>query len=361
MQMSKVANYQISPELRDFDPNGVGVVGEGFFALPSTVANSRVSLLMVPWDVTVSYRSGTAAAPAALLEASAQLDLYDSSAQGAWREGIATLPMSEHVEQLSQSMRPIAERVIAHLEGGGAQVDAQVVTDVERVNQASREMNKYVYDICSAALRDGKIVGVVGGDHSTPYGAMLALSEVYDSFGVLHIDAHRDLREGYEGFEFSHASVMYNVLRDCESIERLVQVGVRDFCDREQALAERDDRVVNFEDLALARAMFEGATWRTLCDRIVESLPQRVYVSFDIDGLELAYAPHTGTPVGGGLSYNQAIYLLERVVESGREIIGFDVVEVVPHADDVTDLVVGTRMIYKLCGLAIKSMALQRG
>ena len=182
-----------------------------------------------------------------------------------------------------------------------------------------------------------------------------ALSEYYDSFGILHIDAHRDLRVAYEGFEYSHASVMYNVLRDFDSVTKLVQVGVRDFCDEEQKYAYLSDRVVSFEDMDMARNMFEGETWSTQCERVVNALPKDVYISFDIDGLQISYCPHTGTPVSGGMSFNQAVYLLEMVVRSGRRIIGFDMVEVVPSESDMTDLVTGARILYKMCGLAIKS------
>ncbi len=345
----------MSAELDNFDPNGVGASSDNFFALPCTPEQSQLLLLMVPWDVTVSYGAGAAQAPMSLREASSQIDLYDSSAPNEWRKGIATLPVSESIAQLSERLRPVAERVINHLEGGGSVSDGAVAADLAAVNEGSREVNRYVHDSVADALRCGKVVGIVGGDHSTPYGAMVALGEVYGEFGVLHIDAHRDLREAYEGFESSHASVMYNVLRDVPQVKRLVQIGVRDFCDMEQMLADSDSRVVSFEDMALARQEFEGATWGELARRIVDALPQRVYVSFDIDGLEICNAPHTGTPVGGGLSYNRAIYLLEQLVASGREIIGFDLVEVVPHEDDLVDLVVGVRMIYKLCGLTLRS------
>ncbi len=344
-------------ELRDFNPDGVGVVGEGFFGLPCSVEYSRVVLLSAPWDVTVSYGDGAALAPEALMEASAQLDLYDMSAVDAWREGIATLPVDAHIQDLSVRLRCDAELVIDALECGRGE-SLEVAAARGRVNDGSMVLNDYIYSETKSLLQRGKIVGIVGGDHSTPYGAIKALGEVCSDFGVLHIDAHRDLREAYEGFEYSHASVMYNVLRDVASVSRLVQVGVRDFCDAEQRYAaESGGRVVSFEDLTLARAEFEGRTWADLCGDIVDSLPQNVYVSFDIDGLEMCYCPHTGTPVSGGLSFNKAIYLLEMVVASGRRIIGFDVVEVVPDRDgsDVTDLVVGARMVYKLCGLSIKS------
>ncbi len=341
----------MSQELEGFNPNGVGVVGGGFFSLPCTVDSSRIVIISAPWDVTVSYGAGTAAAPEAIMEASSQLDLYDSSAVDAWREGIATLPVNPAISELSATLRPIAERVITALESG---LEADQ-SDIDQVNNGSKWLNDNIYNTTRNLLKDGKLVALVGGDHSIPYGAIKAISEAHESFGILHIDAHRDLREAYEGFEFSHASVMYNVLRDIDQVERIVQVGVRDFCDDEQLLATKSNRVVSFEDMSLARAKFEGVTWASQCQKIVDALPQKVYVSFDIDGLEMCYCPHTGTPVCGGLSYNEAVYLLERVVESGRVIVGFDVVEVVPSDDDLLDLIVGARLLYKLSGLTIKS------
>ncbi len=341
----------MSPELKDFNPNGVGVVGNGFFSLPSSIDTARLVIISAPWDVTVSYGKGTAAAPDALREASSQLDLYDSSAHDAWREGIATLPIDNSIIEQSESLREIAEQVISALESGG-EADAELT---QKVNDGSKRLNDQIYNSTKELLAKGKLVAIVGGDHSTPYGAIKAIGEKYSDFGILHIDAHRDLREAYEGFEFSHASVMYNVLRDVKQVERLVQVGVRDFCDDEQHIANSDSRVVSFEDMTLARGRFEGETWGSQCRKIIDELPQKVYVSFDIDGLQISYCPHTGTPVSGGLSYNEVVYLLEQLVASGREIVGFDVVEVVPHESDVTDLVVGARILFKLCGLTIKS------
>lgn len=341
----------MSQELEDFNPNGVGIVGDSFFSLPCSVDSSRVVIISAPWDVTVSYGAGCAAAPHALMEASSQLDLYDSSAVDAWREGIATYPVDPAILERSTELRKVAERVIFALESGAEPCQS----DLDLVNEGSKWLNDNIYSSTLKLLNQGKIVALVGGDHSTPYGAIKALSEVHDSFAILHIDAHRDLRKAYEGFKYSHASIMYNILRDIEQVERIVQVGVRDFCDDEQALATTSQRVVSFEDMTLARARFEGESWGSQCRRIVETLPQKVYVSFDIDGLEMSFCPHTGTPVSGGLSYNEAIYLLEILVESGREIIGLDLVEVVPSEGDILDLIVGARVLYKLSGLSIKS------
>lgn len=345
----------MSPELKDFNPNGVGVVGGGFFSLPCSVELSKVVLISAPWDVTVSYGAGTAAAPEALCEASSQLDLYDSSAHDAWREGIATLPIDSRIGELSKELRPVAERIIEHLEAGGLATDPQIVELVESVNEGSRELNAIIYRSTADLLAQGKIVGLVGGDHSTPYGAIKAIAEHHQQFGILHIDAHCDLRETYEGFDSSHASIMFNVMRDFSQVTRLVQVGVRDYCDDELRRAEESDRITMFDDYTLSRARFEGKSWQEQTKEIVEQLPQDVYISFDIDGLSMSYCPNTGTPVSGGLSFNEALYLLETITASGRRIIGFDLVEVSPSQHQRVDAVVGARMLYKLCGQTIVS------
>ncbi len=341
--------------LDNFDPNGVGLDNGAYFSMPFSPSQARVVLVSAPWDVTVSYAAGAAIAPDAIIEASTQLDFYDSSAPDAWRAGIATAEIDYDLLELSQRLRHDAQRVIDHLEAGGDLSSDAISRHLRRVNHGSEQLNTKIYNQCRTLLAQGKLIGLVGGDHSTPYGAIRALAEVNPSFGILHIDAHCDLRKAYEGFEFSHASIMYNVLRDLPQVSQLVQVAVRDYCDEELAFATSSPRVTQFDDYALARARFEGATWAEQCRTIVESLPQKVYVSFDIDGLEMSYCPNTGTPVSGGLSFNEALYLLEQITESGRQIIGFDLVEVAPAGKQRIDAIVGARMLFKLCGQMIKS------
>lgn len=342
-------------DIKDFDPNGVGVDNGAYFGMPFSIEQSRLVLVSAPWDVTVSYGAGTSSAPDSIIEASTQLDFYDPSAPEAWREGIATAEIDYSIDEHSQTLRRDAKRVIEHLEEGGDISDFSISRPLKRVNKGSVELNNNIYRQCKSLLEQGKLVGLVGGDHSTPYGAIKAIAEKHADFGILHIDAHCDLREAYEGFEFSHASIMYNVLRDFDQVKKLVQVAIRDYCDNELALVNSTDRVELFDDLSLSRARFEGETWGAQCRRIVDALPQKVYVSFDIDGLSTTYCPHTGTPVAGGMSYNEAVYLLETIVTSGRTIIGFDLVEVSCGEGDSLDANVGARMLYKLCGQTILS------
>ncbi len=342
-------------DLKDFNPNGIGVDNGSFFSLPCTVETSRVVLISAPWDVTVSYGAGTSLAPDAILEASSQLDLYDPSSVDAWREGIATADVDYSIDELSSSLRRDAEFVIAHLEDGLSLDDSSISDRLKRINEGSELLNENIYNQSSQLIDQGKIVGLVGGDHSTPYGHIRAIGEHYANFGILHIDAHCDLRPAYEGFEYSHASIMYNVLRDVKSLERIVQVGVRDFCDQEREFAQSSLRVEMFDDMTLARDRFAGVSWAEQCRNIIEKLPQEVYVSFDIDGLTMEHCPHTGTPVPGGLTFNEAVYLLEQIVHTKRRIIGFDIVEVSPAVTNRVDVIVGARVLYKLCGLSIVS------
>ena len=123
------------------------------------------------------------------------------------------------------------------------------------VNEGGRMLFSWAKEMTGRLLQEGKKVGMIGGDHSTPLGFIAALGEVHTEFGVLQIDAHADLREAYEGFTYSHASIMYNVLQQVPSVKKLVQVGVRDFCDEELELIESNkDRVTTFFDKDPQRA-----------------------------------------------------------------------------------------------------------
>lgn len=344
--------------IKDYNPNDVGAANGNYFGMPFTPEEAKLVLISVPWDVTASYGGGQSFGPDAIIGASIQLDFYDPVSPDQWRRGIATIPIDYSFQDKSAMLRGDAKRVIKYLEEGGTMIDSTMhPIRLTRINNGSEEMNAKVYEQTSEWINKGKLVGLVGGDHSVPLGFIRALAEHHGKLGILHIDAHCDLRKAYEGFTYSHASIMYNVLHEIPEVERLVQVGVRDYCDDEVALAKSmPERIVQFDDYALAKAEFEGTLWAEQCRKIVEQLPEKVYISFDIDGLSADLCPHTGTPVAGGLSFHKAVYLMDCVVRSGRKVVGFDVVEVVPgEKDDEWDANVGARILYKLCGLILKS------
>lgn len=345
-----------NPNPPAFSPDDVGVANGNYFGLPFSPDEAEVVLLSAPWDVTVSYNPGTAAGPEAILAASTQVELRDAHYPEGWRRGIATAAVDPWIAAASERLRKEAERVIAHLENGGSLTDPRIAAPLAAVNAGSEQLNDRIFNQASAFLAAGRVVGLVGGDHSTPLGLIRALAAREEGFGILHIDAHADLREGYEGFVYSHASIMHNALQ-LPQVERLVQVGIRDFCGAEtERAAESHGRIVQFDDYALARNAFEGLNWGTQCAEIIDRLPHEVYVSFDIDGLAPDNCPGTGTPVPGGLSFREAVYLLVRLAESGRRIIGFDLSEVAPSPNDGEwNANVGARMLYKLANLTLLS------
>lgn len=339
--------------MEPFDPSGAAV-HDGVFGLPHGPEQAGVVLLPVPWEATVSYRTGTADGPAAILAASRQVDLFDRETGRPYEAGIAMLPLPADVRAWSDEARRLAEPVIAR---GGPGDDSGLRAAVAAVDAAGERLNARVHHDATAWLQRGKLVGLVGGDHSTPFGLIRAVSERHPGVGVLHVDAHADLRDAYEGFRWSHASIMNNVVRELTGVARLVQVGIRDFGEDEDVLIRGSHgRIRSYFDADLQHALAAGETWRDLVGRIVAELPREVYVSFDVDGLDPSLCPHTGTPVPGGLSFAQAGLLLRGVVESGRRIVGFDLNEVAPGpGGDEWDAAVGARVLYKLIGWALRS------
>jgi agmatinase len=336
-----------------FDPSAAAA-HDGLFGLPCSPQEARVVVLPVPWEATVSYGSGTADGPAAILAASRQVDLLDRETGRPYQAGIAMLPLSAEVRELSDSARGTAVAVIAK---GGPGDDPRLQEAVAEVDRLGTTLNTWVYGQVRARLEAGKLPGVVGGDHSSPFGAIRAVAERHKGMGVLHFDAHADLRKAYEGFRWSHASIMYNVLAEIPEVARVVQVGVRDYSDEEDAfIRDNRERVTTYFDPDLRRSLFDGESWSRIALRIVASLPREVYVSFDIDGLDPALCPHTGTPVLGGLSFPEATTVLRLLAESGRRIVGFDLTEVAPDPrGGEWDGNVGARVLYKLIGFALLS------
>jgi agmatinase len=336
-------------KISNYNPSGVGTEGS-IYGLPFNFDESEIILLPVPWDVTVSYGYGTHAGPKAILDASQQVDLYDFDNPDGWEAGIFMLDISKDIENSCKQNRAKANEIIKYLEKGGKlEENPALMKNLQDVNTACEEMNKWVFDQTTALLSRNKMVGLVGGDHSTPLGYLQALSNKYPELGILQIDAHADLRHAYEGFTYSHASIMYNALQ-IPSIKKLVQVGVRDISHEEMELIDRSEgRIVSYFDPFLKEQMYMGRTWSELCEKIVKSLPEYVYISYDIDGLDPKLCPNTGTPVAGGMEVEMVNFLIGKLEENGHKIVGFDLVEV---GNNEWDGNVAARVLYKLCNMA---------
>ncbi len=342
-----------------FDPSAPASDDAGLYGLPHTVDEAHVVVIPVPFEATVSYREGTARGPQAILLASHQVDLFDGDVGRPYERGIAMLEIPEWMEQLNDEARACAVAAIEAQVAG----DAPDADDVSVVDAAGVRVNEWVDEQTTAILQKGKLPVVVGGDHSVPYGSIHACARHLggEPLGVLHLDAHCDLRDAYEGFQWSHASIMRNVVDRIPSV-KLVQVGIRDFSEAEvDVVRAQPARVTTYFDVQLRKARLDGK-FRALCERVVENLPQNVYLSFDIDGLDPALCPSTGTPVPGGLSFDEIVSLLDAVVKAGKRVVGLDLVEVAPPDDvadedmgDSWDANVGARLLYKMIGTALLS------
>ncbi len=337
-------------KINSFDPNSVGDINANVFGLPFSTSESETVLIPVPWEVTVSYGGGTINGPEQIFDASFQVDLYDPIVKDAWKLGIAMDDINEDLKEKSETYRPVAEVIIDRQCNGELAKD---ISEIKNINAACAEMNTWVKKRSLYFLKQDKTVGLIGGDHSTPLGMMQALSEHVGDFAILQIDAHADLRVAYEGFEFSHASIMYNALK-IDQVKKLVQVGIRDYCQAELDIINNSNgRVKTFFDRDIKQQSYQGKTWDMICKEIVAELPQNVYLSFDIDGLDPKLCPGTGTPVAGGFETDQVLYLLEQVVAAGKTFVAFDINEV--GGEDEWNANVASRLLYRIANLAAYS------
>lgn len=258
-------------------------------------------LIPAPFERSVSYGTGTANGPAAILESSSQLELFDGTSIPA-EHGIYTAP--------AIACKGVVEDVL-----------------------------KAISDGVSNALKMNKIPVILGGEHTVSVGAFAAVRKFFKDVGIVQFDAHADLRDTYEGTPFSHACVMHRAL---DMGFPIFQIGVRSFSHDEHLL--RAERNIHYLDAATIHRS-------GIPDPVLPpDFPKNVYVTFDVDGLDPSIMPATGTPEPGGLTWTQTFSALESIIAS-RTIIGLDAVELAPipdlHAPDFTV----ARLIYNIMGL----------
>ncbi len=310
--------------------------------------DSAIGIVPAPWDVTTSYMPGTSNGPDAICEASWQLDLHHSTGVSFWDHGIFMSSVSPDWADQNRLLRPQAEAIMACLSKGDA-LSPDLKASQDRINHVCGTFLDWLQGEIAAAYDRHRYVGLLGGEHSVSLAHLRYLASKGRPFSVFQIDAHMDLRLAYEGFTYSHASVMRHAIQ-LPAVERLVQVGIRDYCAEEtDVVRESGGKVSVFYDAHMRARQFEGETWRQICEDIVSALGEDVYLSVDIDGLDPSLCPHTGTPVAGGLSFREFAYLI-RLVAERRRIIGFDLVEVSPGEDTEWDANVGARVLWGLCG-----------
>ncbi len=340
-----------------FDPDAAALPGSGLFGLDPDPERAALHVLAVPFDATTSYRPGTRRGPKAVFAASHQIDLYDRLFGEPYRSGIAWT-QDKRIKKWNREARRLAEPIIevgGHLDPE----DEQGAQSLARIEALGEKVRRTTQRFASEALEQGRIPAILGGDHSVPLGAIQACAQRYPGLGILHIDAHADLRVAFEGFRYSHASILHNVLETCD-IATLVQIGLRDIGQREAQRIRSDDRIHPFYDDRWSRMRMEPEGVRNLIRLAVQQLPDTIYITWDIDGLDPTLCPGTGTPVPGGLLWEEAMALLLELQRLGKRVVGFDLCEVSPGAQGDPqgqgwDAIVGARLLYRLCGLALST------
>ena len=271
---------------------------------------ARFVLVPVPYERTTTYRRGTAGGPAALLAAGSQVELFD--------EETGTRPLEAGVALLP----PVSC-------AGMPDVLADALLAVVKPHLAA-----------------GRVVGCIGGEHSISLGPIRAAARKKKGLGILHIDAHPDLRDEYEGTRFGHGCVMRRALEE-KGISKLVQVGLRAVSADDDAAIRGDERIRPFYAFDLAKRSL--SEW---IEAVIEELPPRIYVSLDVDGLDPSVVPGTGTPEPGGLPWWGTLALLKAVL-ARRELVAFDIVELLPIPHSQVSDFAAAKLLFKMLAYAV--------
>ncbi len=329
-----------------YNPNDAAEANGNFAGLPIHTSKTEIVYVPVPWDITASNAKGTANGPKNILDSSLQIDLYDELLPSAWEVHREFRPINEKTVQLNHELSQKLESI----QGDNHEMTESLFT---RINEACAKVHTNTFELCSAVLDKGQLPFVIGGDHSSAFGNIRAVSEHYDAIDIVQIDAHLDLRKAYEGFEYSHASIFFNAMTKL-NIGQLFCVGARDFCPEEMEFGRNlGDRYHLMTAQQLFFQLLEGRDYSSIVKSFIQKLNGKVYLSLDVDALDLQYSLNTGTPVPGGLHYYHIIYLVREIVRSGRTIVGLDLCETA--GDSYVDGFTSAKLVYALSNMAILS------
>jgi agmatinase len=286
---------------------GVGKSGR-YGGLPDQYAlegNSKIAILPIPFDLTTTYEKGTDKGPAALIEASRNMEIYDIETDSeVFRQGIYTAP-------------PVKAKT-------------------------SEKMIELGYERTKELLNQGKFVVTLGGEHSISYGPIKAHAEKFKNLTILQFDAHADLAEAYENNPWSHASVITRV-KELKGVTKIVSVGIRSMGPGEVGRLDR-------KNTFFAHSIAEDPKW---VEKVLKRLAGPIYITFDLDAFDSSLMPSTGTPEPGGLFWYDAMRLLRRVCEK-KNVVGCDVVELLPRASDPAPDFLAAKLVYKILSYKFK-------
>ncbi|WP_373073401.1 agmatinase [Zeaxanthinibacter enoshimensis] len=269
---------------------------------------AKVVLIPIPYDGTSTWGKGADKGPDAFLEASENMELYDIETETeVYKQGIYLAP-------------PIKE------------------------DSSPEAMVKAVYSTTKDYIKRNKFVTLFGGEHSVSIGSIRAFNECFDDLTVLHIDAHADLRESYDGTPYNHACAVY----EASQTTNLVQVGIRSMDSIETTIMDK-------EKTFFAHEMVNDEYWM---DKVIDLLTDQVFITFDLDALDPSIMPSTGTPEPGGLFYYETLDFLKRVFEE-KNVVGFDIVELCPNPQEKSSDFLAAKLYYKMLSYKFEEEAVE--
>jgi len=263
----------------------------------STLDNSKIVLIPVPYDGTSTWQKGADKGPKAFLEASENMELYDIETD------------SEVYKQGVYLSKPVLE------------------------NKSPELMVESVYRTVEAYLNKNKFITLFGGEHSISIGAIRAFNQKYENLTVLQLDAHADLRKEYEGSSCNHACALY----EANKSSNLIQVGIR-------SMDASEKKEMNLTNVFFAHDMVQDNFWK---QKALNLMTDNVYITIDLDAFDPSILPSTGTPEPGGLLWCDTLNFLKKVVES-KNVVGFDIVELCPNDADKSSDFLAAKLYYKL-------------
>ncbi len=303
-----------------------------------------INVYPVPWDLTSTFKTGSNLSPNKIEGVIHQLDDYHP-----FTNQIVNLSFKQvnpEILRLQNTFVNDARRIISGYNKGETLSENDLIIQ-EHINKASNHLNTLVMNDLNLSIKHPTLL--CGGEHGVGLGFIRALAKSYSSFSILQIDAHMDCYPSYFGFNYSHASVMTHYAA-IDSVHSITQVGVRDFSKIESDFqASSTCKFNTFLDYDIHKQLFNDKTWHHICDQIINTLDDNVFISFDVDGLMPYLSMGSGTPVAGGLSYNQLVYLFDRLVQS-HQIIGAELVEVNSSDHDDFNIIVGAKLLQLLGG-----------
>lgn len=283
-------------------------IKKNFLAIEESVSNydfSKVVILPVPYEATTSYGKGTAKGPMGIINASHYVELFD--------------------EELNRELCN--------------EIGICTLKELNMKDKRGKKALDFIYKNVNEQIKNGKFVITLGGEHSISTAPIKAHFDNYENLSILHFDAHSDYRQEYEGSIYSHASFAARV---AEFTQDIVQVGIRAQCKEEYDFI-KENNLKTFYAFEIRNGKY-GYDWE---NKVIDSLKEKVYITFDVDYFDPSVMPSTGTPEPLGFYWEETLRLLKKLGKQ-KKVVGFDVVELAPQKNYSYPDFLTAKLIYKM-------------